>query len=84
LQEWSTNAALASYLRSDLYRTILAIMESASEPPELRFDMIGQTGGVEVVKVVRGVAEASENRSRGERATSTTPRTRRSHHDLKS
>jgi quinol monooxygenase YgiN len=55
LQEWSTNATLARYLRSDLYRTILAVMESASEPPELRFDTIAETAGVELVKVMRGV-----------------------------
>ena len=38
VQEWATQAALNQYLRSDLYRTILAVMETASEPPEMRFD----------------------------------------------
>ena len=55
LQEWSTSAALTRYLRSDLYRAILAVMESASESPELRFDTNSDTAGVELVKVVRGV-----------------------------
>lgn len=55
LQEWSTNVSLARYLRSDVYRTILAVMESASEPPELRFDAVVATAGVELLKVVRGV-----------------------------
>ncbi len=53
--EWSTNASLARYLRSDLYRAILAIIESASEPPELRFDTIVTSAGVELLKIVRGV-----------------------------
>ena len=54
-EEWSTSAALTRYLRSDLYRTILAVMESASEPPELRFDTNSDTAGVDLVKAVRGV-----------------------------
>jgi hypothetical protein len=54
-QEWSTSAALTRYLRSDLSRTILAVMESASEPPELRFDTNSDTAGVDLVKAVRGV-----------------------------
>ena len=49
-QEWSTSAALTRYLRSGRYRTILAVMESASEPPELRFDTNSETAGVELVK----------------------------------
>jgi quinol monooxygenase YgiN len=54
LQEWTTQAALDRYLRSDVYRTILAIMETASEPPEIRFDTLAQRAGVEVVEAARG------------------------------
>ena len=54
LQEWTTQAALDRYLRSDLYRTILAVMETASEAPEIRFDTLAQTAGVEVVEAARG------------------------------
>jgi quinol monooxygenase YgiN len=53
LQEWTTQAALDQYIRSDLYRTILAVMETASEPPEIRFDTLAQTAGVEVVEAAR-------------------------------
>ena len=53
LQEWATQAALTCYLRSDLYRTILAVMETASEPPEIRFDTLAHTAGVEVVEAAR-------------------------------
>jgi quinol monooxygenase YgiN len=60
LQDWHTKDALARYIRSDLYRTILAVMESARQAPELRFDTIAETAGVEVVRVVRGVTEAAE------------------------
>ena len=53
LQEWTTQAALDQYIRSDLYRTILAVMETASEPPEMRFDTLAQTAGMEVVEAAR-------------------------------
>ena len=53
LQAWATQAALTCYLKSDFYRTILAIMETASEPPEVRFDTIAHTAGVELVEAAR-------------------------------
>jgi quinol monooxygenase YgiN len=53
LQEWATQAALDRYIRSDLYRTILAVMETASEPPEIRFDTLAHTAGVEIVVAAR-------------------------------
>jgi hypothetical protein len=40
VQEWTTQTALDRYLRSDLYRTILAVLETASEPPEISFDTL--------------------------------------------
>jgi quinol monooxygenase YgiN len=54
VQEWTTQAALDRYLRSDLYRTILAVLETASEAPEIRFDTLAQRAGVEMVEMARG------------------------------
>jgi hypothetical protein len=45
--------ALNRYLRSDVYRTVLAVVESASEPPEISFDTLAQRAGVEVVEIAR-------------------------------
>jgi len=53
LQEWETHEALDSYLQSDLYRTVLAVMETAIAPPQIRFDTLAHTGGVEVVEAAR-------------------------------
>jgi quinol monooxygenase YgiN len=53
VQEWTTQTALDRYLRSDLYRTILAVLETAREPPEIRFDTLAQRAGVEVVEIAR-------------------------------
>lgn len=52
-QEWGTQTALDRYLRSDLYRTVLAVLETASEPPEVCFDTLAQRAGVEVVEGAR-------------------------------
>ncbi len=53
VQEWTTQTALDRYLRSDLYRTVLAVLETASEPPEVRFDTLARRAGVEVVEIAR-------------------------------
>jgi quinol monooxygenase YgiN len=53
VQEWTTQTALDRYLRSDLYRIILAVVETASEPPEISFDTLARRAGVEVVEIAR-------------------------------
>jgi quinol monooxygenase YgiN len=53
MQEWTTQTALDRYLRSDLYRTILAVLETASEPPEIIFDTLARRAGVEVIEIAR-------------------------------
>jgi len=53
MQEWTTQAALERYIRSDLYRTVLAIIETAGEPPDIRFDTVARRGGIEIVEAAR-------------------------------
>jgi quinol monooxygenase YgiN len=53
VQEWATQAALDRYIRSELYRTILAVMDMAREQPMIRFDTLASTAGVEVVRAAR-------------------------------
>ena len=53
LQQWASEADLDRYIRSDLYSTILAVIETAIEPPDIRFDTIAATAGVELVAAVR-------------------------------
>src|SRR5262250_3878457 len=53
LQQWASEADLDRYIRSDLYSTILAVIETAIEPPDIRFDTIAATAGVELVTAVR-------------------------------
>ncbi len=53
MQEWATQLALDRYIRSDLYRTVLAIIEMASEPPDIRFDTVARRAGMEIVASTR-------------------------------
>ena len=53
LQQWSSEADLHRYLRSELYSTILAVIETAIEPPDIRFDTVACTAGVELIEIAR-------------------------------
>ena len=59
VQEWATETALHAYLQSDLYRTILAVVETASERPEVRFDCIDHRAGMEIVEAARDHLQGS-------------------------
>ncbi len=51
--KWLNDEDLAEYLRSDEYRQVLIVMESALEKPEIRFDTISSTSGIETVEQAR-------------------------------
>jgi len=53
MQDWATQLALDGYIRSDLYRTVLAIIETATEPPDIRFDTVARRAGMEIVTSAR-------------------------------
>ena len=53
IQEWENREQLNRYMRSDEYRTILSLMESAAEAPKFTLITISQTEGLEAIKVVR-------------------------------
>ncbi len=50
---WESRADLERHLRSHRYRVVLALMEAASRPPEIRFHTISHTAGMEVVRAAR-------------------------------
>ena len=41
------------HLRSEKYRKILLVVEMAAEPPEIRFDTIAYSTGVEIIEQAR-------------------------------
>ena len=55
---WRCEAEMGRHLRSEQYRNILLVMEMALEPPEVRFDEIARSTGVETIEKARlGAAE---------------------------
>jgi len=51
---WANEKDLQHHLRSDQYRNVLLVVEMAVEPPEIRFDTITHSAGVEIVEQARG------------------------------
>jgi quinol monooxygenase YgiN len=54
VQEWDSREALETHIRSNDYRNVLAVMELASEPPEIKFVESLKTNGMELVEEIRG------------------------------
>ena len=53
IQMWDNRGCLGRHVRSDIYPTVLAIMESSIEPPEIAFHTISKTEGLEAVEKLR-------------------------------
>ena len=56
LDRWSDEEELERHLRSEQYRDLLLVMEMARESPEVRFDVISHTSGLEAIERARKVA----------------------------
>ena len=52
-EEWHTPEDLDRQIRSSHYTRLLAIMEEAAEPPELRLNWVADVRGLEYLEVVR-------------------------------
>jgi len=50
---WRSEEELECHLRSDEYRNVLLVMEMAFEEPEIRFDSISGSSGLETVQRAR-------------------------------
>jgi quinol monooxygenase YgiN len=55
-ERWSIEEHLYQHLQSDAYRRVLMVIEMAEEVPEIRFDVIAQSTGVETIEKVRRIA----------------------------
>ena len=50
---WMSDEDVKRHLQSDKYRKILLVVEMAAEPPEIRFDTIAHSSGVETIELAR-------------------------------
>jgi len=51
--EWATEADLHRHVRSDRFTSLLAVVESSSERPQIQFDFVTSTRGLEYVAEIR-------------------------------
>ena len=53
LEEWATEADMERRVRSGRFTSLLAVMESAHEPPLVQFDFVSRTRGLDYVAEIR-------------------------------
>jgi quinol monooxygenase YgiN len=53
VEEWATEDAMRQRVRSDRFTSVLAVIESAPEPPQVRFDFVTRTRGLDYVAEIR-------------------------------
>lgn len=53
---WRSEEELDLHLRSDEYRNLLLVLEMASKQPEIRFDTISASTGIETIEKARNQA----------------------------
>ena len=50
---WESYQGILEHLQSDAYRRVLLVIEMAEEPPDIRFDTIANSTGVELIENAR-------------------------------
>ena len=53
LEKWETQERLEQHIRSEQFRKVLAVMDLACEPPEIEFDTVSESGGMEIIQALR-------------------------------
>ena len=53
IDEWASEASLMRHVKSDAFRMIFAAMELSVDSPDLRFRVIQEMGGLDVVEQAR-------------------------------
>ena len=51
---WEAEEDLERHLRSEEYRNVLLVMEMALDPPEIKFETVSCSTGVETIEKARG------------------------------
>ncbi len=58
---WSNREDLDRYIRSEMFLSVLTAMDLCSRPPEVAFEDISSTQGIEYIKEVRSHPEPTES-----------------------
>ena len=51
---WKSQEDMDRHLRSDDYRHVLFVTEMAVEPPEIKFQTVSRSAGIEIIEKARG------------------------------
>jgi quinol monooxygenase YgiN len=62
IEHWSSDEALEAHLRSDLYRRILSAIELSAGPPDISFEHVSATEGIEVIERSRSPGSGEARR----------------------
>lgn len=54
---WESEGAFHQHVRSDLYRRILSVIELSTLPPEVYFQDVSSTRGIELIRELRSHGE---------------------------
>ena len=50
VERWESQAALEAHIRSETYRRILGAIELSGAPPEVQFDYVSATEGMDLIE----------------------------------
>ena len=56
VEMWDSQEALETHIRSEAYRRVLGALELSGGPPEIRFDHVSATEGMELIERSRNPA----------------------------
>jgi quinol monooxygenase YgiN len=56
IEEWSTEADLREHMRSDTFDHLVTLIEVATQPPRIEFELAHATRGLDFVEEVRATA----------------------------
>ena len=59
MERWDSEPEFERHIRSELYRRILAAAELSRLAPEITFDFVTNTRGLDLVKALRGAQDQS-------------------------
>ena len=64
VERWQSRESLEGHLRSESYRHILGAIELSGGPPEVRFDYVSATDGMDLIERARNPAGTTSAKGR--------------------
>lgn len=58
-ERWASDEDLMQHLRSEVFRRILLVIEMSDEPPEIVFDVISKSTGIEKIEEAQALRSQS-------------------------